>query len=612
LASHPLRAFLGRVIATRRRSPGSDGLPSPTGEEQPLRAELFSVDQLARHAAELAMTHQLARGVGSDRLIPRLDENERILVETYHLVTAAAGGTRHISPAAEWLLDNFYLIEDQIRLTRRNLPRSYSRELPRLAIGPDAGYPRAYAIALELIAHVDGRFDLDSLNSFIAAYKPAHPLHLGELWAIPIMLGLALIENLRRVSARVAAGRRDRDRADDWAERMVEVVERNPSDLVLVLADMARADPPLTGAFLSQLTRHLQGQSAHFTFANSWLEHRLSEHGQTTERLILAEGQAQAADQISMGNCITSLRFLGANDWREFVEAHSQVEQVLRTDPARVYARMDFATRDRYRHAIEEIAKRSPLEEYQIAGEAIDLARAALPAAVRAVEGEVATVPTDTLGAEIPAGSASSAAAKSSEVSEVPEIPAVPEPSPVSRDAHVGYYLIDQGRRTLELRARMRATWGIPGAPRTPVTALLLRPWHLRGDAGSDDRLRRSLARPPVAPGAAPARLALEPGSGPAGAAARVVRHAPGGGVHQLAGHAGGAGPAAGPAGLQRRHPRGLPNHDRGADHARQRGRRQGAPGGAGGEVPGQPGRQSSLCAAHRPHRRHARGTSHG
>ena len=418
------------------------------------------MDQLARHAAELAMTHQLARGVGSDRLIPRLDENERILVETYHLVTAAAGGTRHISPAAEWLLDNFYLIEDQIRLTRRNLPRSYSRELPRLAIGPDAGYPRAYAIALELIAHVDGRFDLDSLNSFIAAYKPAHPLHLGELWAIPIMLGLALIENLRRVSARVAAGRRDRDRADDWAERMVEVVERNPSDLVLVLADMARADPPLTGAFLSQLTRHLQGQSAHFTFANSWLEHRLSEHGQTTERLILAEGQAQAADQISMGNCITSLRFLGANDWREFVEAHSQVEQVLRTDPARVYARMDFATRDRYRHAIEEIAKRSPLEEYQIAGEAIDLARAALPAAVRAVEGEVATVPTDTLGAEIPAGSASSAAAKSSEVSEVPEIPAVPEPSPVSRDAHVGYYLIDQGRRTLELRARMRATWG--------------------------------------------------------------------------------------------------------------------------------------------------------
>jgi len=105
-----------------------------------------------------------------------------------------------------------------------------------------------------------------------------------------------LVENLRRVAAHLAAGRRDRDQADDWAERMVGVVEHNPSDLVLVLADMARAIPSLSGAFLSELTRHLQGQSAHFTFANSWIEHRLSEQGQTTERLILAEGQAQAAE----------------------------------------------------------------------------------------------------------------------------------------------------------------------------------------------------------------------------------------------------------------------------------------------------------------------------
>ncbi|MBC8131599.1 MAG: hypothetical protein H7X95_01355, partial [Deltaproteobacteria bacterium] len=166
---NPFRAWLGRVMSAPDRTTGLDGLFS--GEEQPLRAELFSVDQLARHAAKLAASHQLAAGRGSDQLIPRLDENEEILVQTYHLVTAAVTRNRRISPAAEWLLDNFYLIEDQIRLTRRNLPRSYSRELPRLATGPDSGYPRAYAIALELIAHVDGRIDADSLNSFIGAYK---------------------------------------------------------------------------------------------------------------------------------------------------------------------------------------------------------------------------------------------------------------------------------------------------------------------------------------------------------------------------------------------------------------------------------------------------------
>ena len=416
MAVSALRAWVTRATSFGRGSRGLADLSSARAQEQPLRSELLSVDQLARHALSLAVSHQLARGRGPDQLIARLDENERILLETYQLVATAVARGRRISPAAEWLLDNFYLIEEQIRLTRKNLPRSYSRQLPRLGAGADAGNPRAYAVAIELIAHVDGRIDWDSLNSFIAAYKPAHPLHLGELWAIPIMLGLALIENLRRVAARVAAGRRERDLADDWAERMIVVVERNPSDLVLVLADMARANPPLTGAFLAELTRHLQGQSAHFTFANSWLEHRLAEHGQTIERLVRGEGQAQAADQISMGNCIASLRFLGANDWQTFVETHSLVDQVLRGDPAQVYAAMDFATRDRYRHVIEEVAKRSPREEHEVASEAVGMARAA---------------------ADTAAGT---------------------RPDMASRMAHVGYYLIDRGRRALEVRVAMRGS----------------------------------------------------------------------------------------------------------------------------------------------------------
>jgi cyclic beta-1,2-glucan synthetase len=181
------------------------------------------------------------------RLLPRLDENERVLIETYDLVTAAADQNRRIEPAAEWLLDNFYLVEEQIRAIRRLLPPSYSRELPRLASGPAASFPRVYGIALELIAHVDGRVDAASLNGFIASYQSVEPLKLGELWALPLMLRLALIENLRRVAVRIAVARRDRDLASDWAERMVSVVEKKPTDLILVLADMARANPPLSG-----------------------------------------------------------------------------------------------------------------------------------------------------------------------------------------------------------------------------------------------------------------------------------------------------------------------------------------------------------------------------
>ena len=188
-------------------------------------------------------------------------------------------------------LDNFYLVEEeQIRTARRHLPSSYSRELPRLASGAAATYPRVYGIVLDLISHVDGHVDSVSLDSFITAYQTITPLRLGELWAVPIMLRLTLIENLRRVAARVASSRRDRDVAGDWAERMVEVVERNPTDLILVMADMARANPALSGAFLAEMTRHLQGQSPHFAFANSWLAQRLSEQEGTNNRTARAGG----------------------------------------------------------------------------------------------------------------------------------------------------------------------------------------------------------------------------------------------------------------------------------------------------------------------------------
>ena len=197
-----------------RNAGRADALSNPENDEQPLRAVLYSVEQLAQHAQTIAANDRLAFKATGDRLIPRLHENERILVQTYELVTAAVTQNRRVTPAAEWLLDNFYLIEEQIRTARRHFPQSYSRELPRLANGPAAGYPRVYGIALDLISHVDGRVDAVSLNGFIASYQTVTPLKLGELWAVPIMLRLALIENLRRVMAsrRHAAGSRSGER----------------------------------------------------------------------------------------------------------------------------------------------------------------------------------------------------------------------------------------------------------------------------------------------------------------------------------------------------------------------------------------------------------------
>ncbi|MES2263902.1 MAG: glucoamylase family protein [Pseudomonadota bacterium] len=343
-------------------------------DDSPLRGELFSAQQMAAHGKTLAANHELSTRGGPDRLLARLSENADVIATTCDELTTAVKAARQITPASEWLLDNSYLIDEQIRTARRHLPKNYSKELPRLAKGAPDGTPRVYQIALEIIAHGDGRVDPESLCRFVDAYQEVTPLKLGELWAIPIMLRLALIENLRRVAARVASNRLQRDLANTWADQMTEIADKNPSGLILLVADMARSNPPITSGFVAELARRLQGQSAALTLALTWLTHRLAESGVTIEQQIQAEIQQQAAEQVSIANSIGSLRFLGTMDWQEFVETMSVVEQTLRMDPADVYGDMDFATRDQYRHVIERLARCSPRSEREIAELALQLA----------------------------------------------------------------------------------------------------------------------------------------------------------------------------------------------------------------------------------------------
>lgn len=213
--------------------------------EQPLLAQLLSAEQMERHGKALARSHKVSTRPQSDLLLGRLSDNQDVLDRACDILNAAAQAKRRLTPAGEWLLDNIYLIEEQISIARRHLPKNYSRELPKLTAGPAQGLPRVYDLALNAISHGDGRVDAESLSRFIAAYQTITPLNLGELWAIPIMLRFALIENLRRISARLIDDRTDRNAADLWADRLIKVAETDPKNLVLVIADMARSGPPL-------------------------------------------------------------------------------------------------------------------------------------------------------------------------------------------------------------------------------------------------------------------------------------------------------------------------------------------------------------------------------
>ena len=348
-------------------------------DEQPLRMELASAEQLCQQARDLALRHRLGTARKRDDLLPRLADNERKLVASYDRITAAVSAKRRISPAGEWIVDNFHVIEEQIRLAKRHLPKGYSQELPHLCSSDgNEGLPRVYDIALKMISFCDGRIDSHNISSFVAAYQELSPLNLGELWAIPIMLRLALIENLRRVAIRVAVGIQDRAIAEQWAAKLLQMAEQNPKGIFLVTADMARSEPRLSNSFIAEFVQRLRGYLPAMSIPLAWIEQQLLDTGLTTEETVQQETKQQAANQVSVGASFGSLRFLAAIDWRHFVEGMSLVEQHLTLDPSGIYAKMDFATRDQYRHVIEALAKGTGADELFIAQTAIALA-AVLP-----------------------------------------------------------------------------------------------------------------------------------------------------------------------------------------------------------------------------------------
>ncbi len=344
-------------------------------EEVPIREELYSIERLEQYAAYLAKEHEITpKPRRVNLLLPRLEENSRKLIEAYHQLAESIRSEHVISPAAEWLVDNFHIVEEQVREIREDLPRGYYRELPKLALGPFADYPRIYAFSVELIAHTDSHIDTETLRRFIDAYQKVATLSIGELWAVPISLRLALVENLRRLTTRITSSRVERDEADRLADRLLEAAQRQPQNLTAMLPKW-RKKPGR--AFVVQLIQRLRDQDPAVMPVMESLDKQLHNEGLSLERIVHEEHHRQAAAQVTVGNIITSMRLLSTLDWKDFFEKVSRIDPELAKDPAAVYARMDFATRDRYRHVIERISKCAKKTELEIVRAALEMAEAA-------------------------------------------------------------------------------------------------------------------------------------------------------------------------------------------------------------------------------------------
>jgi cyclic beta-1,2-glucan synthetase len=416
------------------------------------RAPALSGDELRAHAARAARKHTSLIGKGRAKsLLGRLQANERTINGVCRGLAEAARLDQPISLSGEWLLDNAYNIQRQIADVRRNLSRQFYRELPVLIPAQAKenknrqntqvplgfahevrGVTRAYAIAHDLAAHTDGRLDELNIESYLQAYQEAAPLTMGELWVLPLMFRVALVEQLRRLTLQTDRRQRDRERADFWANRLLAASRSAPDSMPQLLADLRTEQKRINDHFVDRLISGLYDEEFALVTVRSWVEATLKV---SFSDILARESRREAADQIAVANIIGSLRALGQMDWRESFERLSHVHKILGEDPAQVYEQMDFETRDRYRHSVERIARgaASPEQKLDLAPSELDIARRTIQAAQNNAPKLEASTSTEQ--------------ASTSNTSNV--VPA----------GHIGFHLIDDGVRELEHEVAYRPEW---------------------------------------------------------------------------------------------------------------------------------------------------------
>lgn len=387
-----LRSIDRLFSSIRARIPG---LPSPSGDllGGPIRGELLGVEHLVERGRTLGEEQEWklpsrGRFLREARLLRRLRATAKILRQAHARVSEAADRQVDVGPAAGWLLDNMYLLREHIREAFEGLPPSFYDELPEASSGNLTGYPRVYELCIVLISHTEGRVDRENLELFIAAFQEHATLRIGELWALPAMLRLTLLESVRRMALRTMSRLDEIDRADDWAERIETVMEDNGDRLARTLEEFMLDPPPLSPAFVSRFLRQLRIRCG-ANPAIHRLERWVVDEGFSAEESAVLATQQMALTQVIMANSITSLRTVGQLDWETFVEGQSRMEAELRLDPSGTHLQMTFKTRDRYRHVVERIARRSRTPESEVAARAVGLAREAAENGQRRLQGHV-------------------------------------------------------------------------------------------------------------------------------------------------------------------------------------------------------------------------------
>lgn len=375
-----------------------------------LTNEVLNLDHLELLAIQLAKDLAIQTNNEKINLLSEVKVLSKQLLHSYFLL-AKDISHQNITPASEWFLDNFHIIEEQLRSIKRDLPKNFYHELPKVSQGQFAGYPRVYAITYTYILNTDSALDLNSIKNFVKAFQTVTPLTIGELWAIAITFRISLIKKLHPLVDRIIFARQKRKEGDELADKVLDLAtKRNTTPDHLIEYLSKKIDPKFNRPFTVQIIQRLREQDPSVTKVYEWLDRLLHSHQSSINEMVQLEHYKQAAAQVTIGNIITSMRLLSIIDWHDFFEEVSVVNEILANDPANAYCHMDRTTRDSYRKVIERISKRTSFSEIQVAQMAIECAQKVIS-----------------------------------------------ESATDKRKKHVGYYLLDRGVLTLEQTLHYRS-----------------------------------------------------------------------------------------------------------------------------------------------------------
>lgn len=329
---------------------------------------------LEKHAEEISNEYSTTSGTNCRRkIIKSLKNSYDKILECYLYIDKNIKNKRELVPAAEWLLDNLYLIEKEYKDILHNMPNYYYKNLPTINKGIMKNYPRIYHIAVELVSHTDGRLDEDIIESFINAYQQSTILTSGELWALPIMIRIALIQNIGKVSEKIVFSEEEKREADLDAESLINAANENKLQDELSALKLKKA-AQLSPHYIERIIKVLRDNGIDNAEIYKWIDEKLDLQETNSERMIKIEHQVQGSFQLSVGNSITGIRELTSINWKQCFEKLSYVEKILEKDPSGIYNNMDFASRDYYRHCIEKLWRETKIPESFIAKKAIQCA----------------------------------------------------------------------------------------------------------------------------------------------------------------------------------------------------------------------------------------------